>query len=86
MYTIVKYILALYHSLLLSYVCWFGGKMEGKTLYLLWTIVIRDDKHFTIDDCDITQLTNRKYMFKAVNPLGCISNCTFTTYQALKRD
>ncbi len=79
MHTIKKYTLGIYHSLLLSYMGWFGGKVESKTLYLLWTVVIRDDKHFTIDACDIIQLTNRKYILKGVNPVGSITNCTINT-------
>lgn len=43
----MKYLLCIPHSLYFSWVCWFGGKIDGGKWYLLWTLTVRGDVELT---------------------------------------
>ena len=40
----MKYIKGFFHSIYFSYIGWFGGKVQGGTYYLLWTIHLNGNR------------------------------------------
>lgn len=58
----MKYILGFFHSIYFSYICWFGGKIEGGTWYLLWKIPVRASAPVTIANINLIPL-RREWVF-----------------------
>lgn len=58
----MKYILSFFHSIYFSYVCWFGGKIEGGQYYILWTIHVSGKKDVEMKDITITAVRELKHI------------------------
>jgi len=53
----MKYIKALLDSIYVSYIGYFGGRIEGRTLYILWPIrLVGRFERFSFDSCNFVKM------------------------------
>ena len=67
----MKYLLCIPHSIYFSWICWFGGKIEGKELFLLWTAKLGNDADVSLKDLTIHFMREDMALFKSLRVKGC---------------
>lgn len=62
----MKYLLCIPHSIYFSWISWFGGKVEGGELFLLWTVKPGADAEITLRNLAVYFMREDMILFKGV--------------------